>query len=362
LPLAGFLSLCCETCIRVSAKSVNPAGSSHPGTPGAAGDFLRDQKHIAEGTALIHDSSLAVITVSGPDRLSWLNSLISQDVLVLSPGETVESLVLNPQGRVQHSFLLTDDHTRTWLLTPVIGCVALEEWLNSMVFRMDVVVERPQGYEILSTPHRRLLDSVNPTVVFKDPWPHVGAGSMGYAKDVHPGHQWSWCIALVDAAHLSALTMPLVGPDAMTALSIAAARPTMADVDEKTLPHELDWLRTAVHLDKGCYRGQEAVAKVHNLGHPPRRVTLLHLDGSESLLPRAGDEVFAGEKKVGHITRAAWHYELGPIALAMVKRTTPVELTLTVMTGGREVAANQEVIVPPDAGATRDIPRLGRLR
>ena len=136
----------------------------------------------------------------------------------------------------------------------------------------------------------------------------------------------------------------------------------MMEVDEKTLPHELDWLRTAVHLNKGCYRGQEAVAKVHNLGHPPRRITLLHLDGSESLMPSSGDEVMLGEKTVGRITRAAWHYELGPIALAMLKRTTPTEEVLTVITGGRSVGANQEVLVPIDAGATRDIPRLGRLR
>ena len=69
-----------------------------------------------------------------------------------------------------------------------------------------------------------------------------------------------------------------------------------------------------------------------------------------------------GEKTVGRITRAAWHYELGPVALAMLKRTTPVIESLTVITGGRSVRANQEVLVPIDAGATRDIPRLGRLR
>ena len=150
-------------------------------------------------------------------------------------------------------------------------------------------------------------------------------------------------------------------PVALDGLMIAAARPTMGEVDEKALPHELDWLRTAVHLDKGCYRGQETVAKVHNLGHPPRRLTLLHLDGSHSTLPRAGDVLTNGDKAVGLITRAGWHYELGPIALALLKRTTPVEAQLEVACEGVVIAATQEVIVPPGAGATRGVPRLPRL-
>jgi len=103
------------------------------------------------------------------------------------------------------------------------------------------------------------------------------------------------------------------------------------------------------------------VAKVHNLGHPPRRLTLLHLDGSESVMPSPGDEVRLGEKSVGHVTRAAWHYELGPIALALLKRMTPVEEDLEVVSSEGRIAARQEVIVPVDAGATRDVPKLGRI-
>jgi folate-binding Fe-S cluster repair protein YgfZ len=146
-----------------------------------------------------------------------------------------------------------------------------------------------------------------------------------------------------------------------------------------------------VHLSKGCYRGQETVAKVHNLGHPPRRLVLLHLDGSEGVLPVAGDEVRLGEKVVGQITTAVRHYELGPIALAVVKRSADPAAELTVMTGtadagdagaaaaadsaedseateaatdvapGISIAATQEVIVPTDAGAAVDVPRLPRL-
>ena len=114
-----------------------------------------------------------------------------------------------------------------------------------------------------------------------------------------------------------------------------------------SLDSRVGWIEAAVHLSKGCYRGQETVARVHNLGHPPRRLVLLHLDGSEDKLPSHGDQVLLDEAGVGFVGSAARHYEFGPIALALVKRTTPVAATLQV----DGVAAAQEVLVSPDAGA-----------
>jgi folate-binding protein YgfZ len=133
------------------------------------------------------------------------------------------------------------------------------------------------------------------------------------------------------------------------------------EADERTIPHELDWLRSAVHLSKGCYRGQETVAKVHNLGHPPRRLVLLHLDGSDGVLPAHGDPVLNGGTEVGTVTSSALHYELGPIALAVIKRSTPTDVDLAVASDDIEIAAAQETIVPTDAGSEADIPRLPRL-
>jgi tRNA-modifying protein YgfZ len=147
---------------------------------------------------------------------------------------------------------------------------------------------------------------------------------------------------------------------AYEALRIAARRPRFVlDTDHRTIPHEVGWIETAVHLSKGCYRGQETVARVHNLGHPPRRLVFLHLDGSEDRLPAHADPVtLAGQAgqagqdgqegaEVGFVGSAARHYELGPIALALIKRTVPVEATLA----AAGIPAAQEVIVPPDAGA-----------
>ena len=126
-------------------------------------------------------------------------------------------------------------------------------------------------------------------------------------------------------------------------------------------------MRSAVHLAKGCYRGQETVAKVHNLGHPPRRLVLLHLDGSAGVLPGAGSVVLNGEKEVGTVTSSARHHELGPIGLAVVKRTLDPQAPLTVRideegeSPAELVAAAQEVIVPVEAGATAGVPRMPRL-
>ena len=175
------------------------------------------------------------------------------------------------------------------------------------------------------------------------------------------------------AAAAVAGTQPVAGHLAVDALRVAAWRPRADregafDTDARTLPHEVDWLRTAVHLDKGCYRGQETVAKVHNLGHPPRRLVLLQLDGSEAVLPEVGAAVSArtgdgaaDAETVGVVTSVARHHEEGPIALALVRRATPVDATLTVGTSDGAVAAAQEVIVPPDAGRTAAVPRLPRL-
>jgi folate-binding protein YgfZ len=179
----------------------------------------------------------------------------------------------------------------------------------------------------------------------------------------HPGAEWTYSETLVPREHVAALAeTPAVGILALEALRIAAWRPRAAtELDATAIPHEFDWIRSAVHLAKGCYRGQETVAKVHNLGHPPRRLVLLHLDGSDNVAVASGDEVRLGETVVGRVTASASHFELGPIALAVVRRSTDPAAALTVAASEGAVAAAQEIIVPTDAGAEADIPRLPRL-
>jgi tRNA-modifying protein YgfZ len=118
---------------------------------------------------------------------------------------------------------------------------------------------------------------------------------------------------------------------AYEALRVEARRPRLGfDTDHRTIPHEIGLIGTAVHLDKGCYRGQETVARVHNLGRPPRRLVLIHLAGESDELPEPGAPIESGGRSVGFVGTAVHHYELGPIALAVVKRSLPDEAELSV--------------------------------
>ena len=140
---------------------------------------------------------------------------------------------------------------------------------------------------------------------------------------------------------------PRAGTWAYEARRIATGVPRVGlDTDHRTLPNELGVLGVAVHLDKGCYRGQEAVARVHNLGRPPRRLVRLLLDGTAETLPEVGAPVEVDGRPVGFVGGSARHHELGPIALALVKRSTPVDATLSV----QGIPAAQELLVDPEVG------------
>ncbi len=311
------------------------------------GDPVREQRLLEQGLGFVDLSHRGVVRVAGPDRLSWLHSLTSQRLTDLPPRTSTESLVLSPQGRVEHALHVVDDGTATWLTVEPGTAPALVAWLDRMRFMLRVEVEDvTAGWAVLGEPRdAEGTDAEPPT--WRDPWPALGAGSASYAAvadEEHPGGGWAWREVVVPRDRLVEHVgdMDLAGTWASEALRVAAWRPRAGfESDERAIPHEADWLRTAVHLTKGCYRGQETVAKVHNLGRPPRRLVMLHLDGSGHHLPAAGVDVMAGERRVGHVTTAARHHELGPVALALVKRSLPVEQVLLV----DGASAAQEVVV-----------------
>ncbi|HWU59238.1 MAG TPA: glycine cleavage T C-terminal barrel domain-containing protein [Microbacteriaceae bacterium] len=344
------------------------------GVPAHYGNPLGEQRRLAESGAIVDLSNRAVLTISGPDRLSWLDSISSQRLIGLAPGESSETLLLEITGRLEHAVRLVDDGESLWLLVEAAEATGLVDFLNRMRFMLRVeVADRTAEFATIGS---MAADppSGDAAVTWHDPWSSVSAGGHQYSRaQEHPAAGWTWSETVIPRSALAALAARVAsgelfaaGTLAVEALRIAAWRPRFAtEVDEKTIPHELDWLRTAVHLNKGCYRGQETIAKVHNLGHPPRRLVMLHLDGSESALPGPGAAVSVerdGEQRVvGQITSSAQHYELGPIALAVVKRSTDAAAVLSVDADGVHVAAAQEVIVPPDAGAEANVPRLPRL-
>jgi hypothetical protein len=326
------------------------AGWPDEGVAAHYGDPAREQRAMTEGQALVDRSNRGVVKVTGPDRLSWLHSLTSQHIEHLAPGSTAEALVLSPQGHLEHHLTLTDDGSATWIHVEPHTAKALVDYLNSMRFMLRVDVEDLSGVLVVQT--------------LAGPLPADGGGlsrtdsaSSAPATPLDGGvvaavTQNPFGLDLIvpaDAVGKLAQNFPVAGLWAFEAARIAAHIPRPGlDTDHKTLPHEVGLIEWAVHLNKGCYRGQETVARIHNVGHPPRRLVFLHLDGSVDRLPAHGSPLtLADGTEVGFVGSAARHFELGPIGLGLVKRSVDVNAAL--LADG--VAAAQEVIVSPEAGA-----------
>lgn len=377
----------------VAAEAPDSGLAAHYGSPTA------EQRALAAGKGVVDLSTRAVVTVSGPDRLSWLTTLSSQDITALAPGSSTELLLLDIAGRIEHAPAVTDDGESTWLITESANGPELAQWLDAMRFMLRVEVKDcSEEYAVLGSTSPLPDTAVTaPFVQWQDPWPHIGPGGISYAAVAeadHPGEDFSWHLSIVRRPDLQTVVerceaegWRLAGTWAAEALRVAAWRPRLGiDVDAKTIPHELDLLRTAVHMSKGCYKGQETVARVHNLGHPPRRLVFLHLDGSEHTLPARGSavlaprqpddlEALAAERPVGLVTSVVRHHEAGPIALALVKRKTDPDQQLVVRDPNEGItddegnpvsptfyAAAQELVVRPDAGQSVGRPQGDFLR
>jgi folate-binding protein YgfZ len=277
------------------------------------GSLYGEQKTLEAGDGFVDLSHHDVVRVSGPDRLRWLHDLTTQYFLDLPARTWTTALVLSPQGHVEHAFSGYDDGESFTAATEPGAAAALVEFLDRM----------------------RFMSRVEVTDV---------TAELALAWRPAAGHE------LVPREKLTAYAEaagPACGLWAYEALRIARGEPRLGlDTDARTIPNEVGWTGTAVHMDKGCYRGQETVARVHNLGRPPRRLTLLHLDGSENRLPAVGSELRQGDKVVGFVGTSARHHELGPIALALVKRNVALDAPLEV----DGLPAAQEVVVDPEVG------------
>jgi folate-binding protein YgfZ len=282
------------------------------------GDPLREQRAWEDALGgFVDRSSRDVLTVTGPDRLSWLHSLTSQHLTELVPGQGVQALVLSPHGHVEHHLVLVDDGETTWIDVERGTGPALRDFLDKMRFMLRVEVALVS--EIWAVVTLIGAAAVSDAVV-----PDVPRKSMPWGTDllVPRTELEQTARALVDGG------VRPVGLAAFEARRVERRLPRLGfETDHRTIPNELPWLASAVHLQKGCYRGQETVARTHNLGRPPRRLVLLHLDGA---VPPPGSPVEWEGKAVGFVGTPAYHAELGPIALAMVKRRVPDDAVLRV--------------------------------
>ncbi len=278
------------------------------------GDPIREQRRLAAGEATVDMSHRPTFSITGPDRLSWLNNIASQKLDDLAPGQWTTAYILDPQGRISHVFGGIDDGETLWASTEPGRLDALLAWLRRMQFAARVeIVDR-------SDTHAMVIAG-GPRIVPREELDEV----LGEQR---------------------------AGTWAADALRIEAGQPrTFVDTDDKTIPNELAnpdglVLGAGVHLQKGCYPGQETVARVYTLGRPPRRLTRLHLDGTAEALPAVGADVVLDGRVVGRVGSSARHHELGPIALALIKRN--VSADAQVLVDG--IDASQELIVDPEVG------------
>ena len=308
-----------------------PAGTVDESIAWHFGDPHREQRLLVEGVGIVDISNRGVVTVTGPDRLTWLHTLTTQHLENLQPNESALVLILSPHGHVEHELHLVDDGETSWLIVEPGTADSLENYLKSMQFMLRVEITNVTSQFAVVWEPIAAVDALHPTWLVPEPF--AGRGLIGREVIIPRADLNS---RLEEAPAQS-------GSWALEALRVAATMPRMgAETDHKTLPHEVGWIGSAVHLQKGCYRGQETVARVQNLGKPPRRLVLLHLDGSAEILPGHGARVFAEDKEVGWVGTGARHYELGPVATAIVKRNVPIEAILTIRTDEGEVPAAQE--------------------
>jgi folate-binding protein YgfZ len=316
------------------------------------GDPHREQLRLRDGIAVVDVSHRDVVSIAGADRLPWLHSLTTAHLADLPPGSSALALILDPRGHVEQELRLTDDGDRTLVSVEPGEGERLVAYLESMRFLMRVDVQpEPDLAAVWSTLEEDLPGTLRR---WGQPPEFLGTGTTAaghdrggdasryvpHRPDTLPGRE-----VLVPRDRLGEALSAAphrAGMWALEALRTAAAVPRLGcETDHRTLPHEVGWIGPAVHLAKGCYRGQETVARVHNLGRPPRRLALAHLDGSAETLPEHGDPVEVGGRTIGWVGTAARHYELGPIATVVLKRN--VDPSAELLVGG--VAATQEVVV-----------------
>jgi tRNA-modifying protein YgfZ len=331
------------------------------------GDPLAEQRAMSRGAAVVDRGHRGVIAVTGPERLGWLHLLLTQHVSELPDDTGTEALVLDINGRVLHHMVVAHTADTVFLDTEPGDVPELLDYLQKMVFWSKVEprdataelavlsVVGPDTADVLAAagvavpdrPHG-VLGLPDGGVVRRMNWPGPDAADLLVPRDA----QAAWWERLTAAGARPAGTL------AFEALRVEALRPRLhVDTDDRTIPHEVGWIGSAVHLTKGCYRGQETVARVANIGRPPRRMVLLHLDAGDETLPVAGDPVQRAGRSVGRVGTVTLHHELGPVALALLKRNIPVDAELTAGEADRETPA----AIDPDSFAPDvDAPPPGR--
>jgi folate-binding protein YgfZ len=305
------------------------------GTAWHYGDPLGEQRVLMRGAGVVDRSTRGVLVVTGVDRLSWLHSICSQHVADLHDGDTAHALVLSPHGHVEQDWRLSELGGQVWLdVEPGTTAAALDYLLKMRFMKRVEPADVSDSFAVLS-----VLGPAAPDVlraageVVPDLGHALARSDGGFLRASEEGYDFVVPrpdLARVAGDLLAAGAEP-VGAWAAAARRVERRQPRLGfETDHRTIPHEIGLIGVAVHLNKGCYRGQETVARVQNLGQPPRRLVLLQLSGESDELPDQGTPLERDGRTVGFLGTAVHHHELGPIALAVVKRNLPDDAELIV--------------------------------
>lgn len=328
------------------------------GTVAHFGSLTKEQKFLISNTKDTYAKvARGIIQVKGANVLGWLNSLCSQKLVNLATNSSAEALILSPKGKIECHLKIINNSRLVWIIVEKCNLESSLDWLTSMIFMSRVTVENvSERYNVFACLRQDggSIVADYSTPLWIDKWNTVTEGGYQYGQSREEEKNWFYS-EIITPINFSLNSYYEVGVNAFETLRIMSGRPRFgAETDKNTLPHELNWLKNAVHLNKGCYRGQEAVAKIHNMGHPPRRLTLLHIDGSNHYLPTVNENIIYENNIIGKVTSSGFHYEAGPIALALIKRKIPENAILNLQDG---TIVSQEIIVPSSAGNVLKVPK-----
>lgn len=338
----------------------------HPDVTGVAwhyGEPLSEQRAITSTGAIVDRSHRRVIRVTGPEAAAFLHNLLSQKLDDVQAGWSGSALDLDTQGRILHTMdiaVTTDTSADANAsagdgagsgtgdgagaaaapegLAFYLDCEAgkfdsLRDFLQKMIFWSQVTIEEadlaiitvlggPTDMQLPSqTVYSRTVSTATPAGA-SSAQPTTGLWEASRTDIAVPREQLEAAVEELESTGLQ-----LIGLMAYTAERVKALEAESVDLDEKSIPHEIPhWIGRgervgAVHLKKGCYRGQETVARVENLGRSPRVLVLLHLDGSAPTMPSPGADIQVKGRRVGKLGTVIDDCDYGPIALGIIKRS-----------------------------------------
>ncbi|MET0227968.1 MAG: folate-binding protein [Actinomycetota bacterium] len=290
-------------------------------------------------TCVVDRPDLASVPLSGADVLRYLHAVCTQHTLGLAPGDATQGLLLSPKGKIEFAFRLAVLDGGVLLDTEAAAAPALAERLARFVFRYDVTVGQPVAGAA------SVLGPGADAALVAAGLPVPGPGRAGVAGPELVVHRTPVGVDLVGpGAPAAATELERAGVERSPAerwelARVAGGLPRAGhELTDDVLAEEAGLLGSHVHMDKGCYPGQETVARVHNLGQVQRRLAGLVFQpspngGGDGLPTPRTDLVTDDGRRAGQLRSVVDHPALGPIGLAYVRRV--VETGRLVRAGDR---------------------------